>query len=217
MTDVVGQEDPSTTATEFNMLAFVFELLLSRISTVKLVKVISCTNSGGVSPVGTVVVRPLVNQMTGAGQGVPHDNLYSVPYLRVQGGTNAVILDPEPGDIGACGFCDRDISLVKVTKDYANPGSPSMMDWADGLYFGGFLNGAPSQYVAFSAAGLALVSPTKISLSAPVVDIEATTSVTVNSPANTIEGGGTSIDGKPFLPHAHTGVQSGGSDSGPVA
>lgn len=61
-------------------------------------------------------------------------------------------------------------------------------DMADGLYIGGFLNGMPVQYVQFSATGINIVSPTKITLSAPLVEVSASTSFTVNSPQSNFSG-----------------------------
>jgi len=209
-------QDPATTANEYNALVFVIRQLLGRVQTVSLVRVEKCSNSGGVTPVGTVDMTVLANLMTGNRQPVPHGILTNRPYLRVQGGANAVIIDPQPGDLGLAVFCSRDSSAVIAAKGPANPGSFRQFDWADGLYLGGVLNGTPEQYVQMSAAGISIVSPTQITLQAPTVNIQASSSVTINSPANTIEGGGTSIDGKPFLPHHHGGVQTGGSNTGGV-
>jgi hypothetical protein len=50
-------------------------------------------------------------------------------------------------------ICDRDSSAVKASKDIANPGSYRRFDLADGMYFGGFLNGTPDQYVRFFDTG----------------------------------------------------------------
>jgi hypothetical protein len=66
---------------------------------------------------------------------------------------------------------------VKATQAQANPGSGRVFDMADGLYFGGFLNGTPTQYVAFSSAGIDMVSPTRIRLSAPEIDLQATNTI----------------------------------------
>jgi hypothetical protein len=103
---------------------------------------------------------------------------------------------------------------------------------ADGLYLGGFLNAIPEQFVRFSTEGVEVVSPTKIRLVAPTVEIVASTaytvnsaaitetasgSITIDSPSNDIKGGGTKIDDKPFLTHAHSGVTPGLGTSGPVA
>jgi len=210
---VLGQETPGTTASDYNMLAFVFDMLISQINTLKLVKVVSCTNAGGVAPVGTLVVQPLVNQMTPGGTPVPHDKLYAVPYFRLQGGTSAVILDPNPGDIGLCGFCDRDISNVKATKGQANPGSSSMFDWADGLYLGGFLNGTPEQYIAFSSAGIFIYSPTQITIQAPTINLTGT--VDANGATISEAGEVTDAAGVVLGTHPHSLVQPGSGNSGP--
>lgn len=171
MNAVYGQENPGSTGDEYNTLAFVIWQILKQVQTATLVRVISCSNNGGLSPVGTVTVQPLVNQMTGNDEPVPHGQISNVPYMRMQGGANAVILDPQPGDIGICVFCSRDISNVVATKGQANPGSYALFDWADGLYIGGFLNGAPSQYVQLNSEGIKIVSPTAITLTAPTITL----------------------------------------------
>src|ERR1700753_4281836 len=110
---VVGQQNPGTLGNEYNVLVFVIAQLLSQVQTATLVKVVSCTNSGGLSPVGRVVVQPMVFQVSPM-QIVPHGELSDVPYPRLQGGTDAVILDPKPGDIGICIFASRDIANIKA-------------------------------------------------------------------------------------------------------
>lgn len=198
---VTGLTTPSTVNFEYNYLAFIIGQLLSEVQTATLVKVVSCTNAGGLAPVGTVVVQPLVFQMTGNRQAVAHDELYSVPYLRIQGGTSAIIIDPVAGDIGIAVFCSRDISNIKanpaaaVAAGGATPGSFAQFDWADGLYLGGFLNGVPLQYIAMALAGITVVSPTKITLEAPEIDLlapvialTASTSVTITAPVINLVG-----------------------------
>lgn len=154
-------------------------------ATSTLVQILSCTNSGGLSPVGFVDVQPLVNQVDGNGVPVPHGVIHNLPYFRLQGGQNAVIIDPQPGDIGMAAFASRDISSVKANRAQANPGSARRFDMADGMYFGGLLNGAPTQYVQFSAAGITITSPTAITLNAPTITANASTSFTVNAPQST--------------------------------
>ncbi|KML48199.1 hypothetical protein VL15_30575 [Burkholderia cepacia] len=154
----------------------------------RLVEVKAVTNAGSVSPVGFVDVLPLVNQLDGSDNAMPHGVIHNLPYFRLQGGANAVIIDPQVGDIGLAVIEDRDISSVKANRGPANPGSKRIFDMADGLYIGGFLNGAPSQYVQFSAAGISVVSPTKVTLQAPLVEVDASTSFTVNSPQSGFRG-----------------------------
>lgn len=153
--------------------------------------------SGGGADAGppTVNVRPLVNQIDGLGNQTPHGIVNGLPVFRLQGGPGAFVLDPVVGDIGLAVICDRDISAVKATGAQSGPGSWRTNSWADGCYFGGYLNAAPASYVQINAGG---------------VNIQTAGTITINA------GGGTTIDGKPFLPHVHTGVQSGGDDTGPV-
>lgn len=200
----------SASASESGAIESVFAALLGKIATVALVQVKSVTNSGGVAPVGRVSVQPMVHQVTGPPERrpVPHGVLYDVPYMRLQGGTNAVILDPQVGDIGLALFCSRDISGAKASKAPAPPGSARQFDWADGLYIGGVLNGTPVQYLAFAQGGITASSPTKITLVAPEVDIQATTTLAVTSPATSLSGALTvardaTIGGIAFLPHTH--------------
>jgi hypothetical protein len=183
-----GTQEPASGAGDFGALSFLVNQILARISTITLVKIVSVTNNGGVSPVGFVDVQPLVNQVDGAGNATPHGIVYGLPYFRLQGGTNAIILDPQVGDIGMCGFASRDISSVKASKAQANPGSGRVFDMADGLYFGGFLNGTPTQYVQFSASGINVVSPTKVTITAPNIECDASTAFAVNSPIITLNG-----------------------------
>jgi hypothetical protein len=167
-------------------MSFVIEQMINRINTMTLVKVVKCTNTGGLSPVGFVDVVSLVTQLDGQGNPVPHDTIFGLPYVRIQGGANAIIIDPEVGDIGVAGFAGRDLSKVKATKAEALPGSNRKYSMSDGIYFGGTLNGTPTQYVQFNSSGITIHSPTKITVSAPVVEVNASTSATVTTATATI-------------------------------
>ena len=186
---------PSSTWGEFNNMAFMVQQALAKMQTATLVRIESCTNAGGLSPVGYVDVTPLVNQLDGQGNPTPHVTIYNVPYFRLQGGANGVIIDPVAGDIGVCVFASRDISKVKSTKKQANPGSFRQYSFSDGMYLGGMLNGTPTQYVQFSAAGIKIHSPTAVVLEAPdvqilaqTVEINASASATVTTPTFTVNG-----------------------------
>lgn len=169
----LGALKPWSTWGEYNNVIFAVQQVLAKMQTATLVQIQSCTNSGDVSPVGFVDVLPLVNQIDGSNppNPTPHVTVHGLPYLRVQGGANGIIIDPQVGDIGIAVFASRDISKVKSTKGQANPGSFRQFDFADGLYLGGVLNGTPQQYVRFSAGGIELVSPQTITLKAPNIVI----------------------------------------------
>lgn len=232
-----GQARAAEGGDEYGALMFVINQSLARLSTATLVRVVSVTNNGGLSPVGFVDVQPLVNQLDGAGNAVPHAVLHQLPYFRLQGGTDAVILDPKVGDIGMAAFGSRDLSAVKASKQQANPGSWRTHDMADGLYFGGLLNGTPVQYVQFTADGINVVSPSKVTVVAPNIELNAATQCALNSPQIVLNGtvqqgagsfGGTSTwqgnmntlgtlrnNGKDVgSTHTHSGVQSGPSNTG---
>jgi hypothetical protein len=180
-----GQQQADALQGDYNATRSIAIALLSQIFTCTEVKIVSCTNAGGLSPVGFVDVQPMVNQLDGAGKPTPHGILHGLPYFRLQGGTNAVIIDPQVGDVGIVVFADRDISSVNNTKAQANPGSGRRFDMADGLYIGGVLNGTPVQYVQLNASGITVHSPTKITLSAPIIELDASTSITHNTPIDT--------------------------------
>lgn len=184
----LGTADATDNGSDFSANTFLVWSILARVRTMQPCKVLSVTNAGGISPVGFVSLQPLVNQQDGYDNAVPHGPLHNVPYFRLQGGANAIILDPQVGDIGWAGFADRDISSVVANKGQANPGSKRRFSMSDAVYFGGILNGTPTQYVAFSASGISVVSPTKVTVQAPNVEMDASTGFTVNSPTITLNG-----------------------------
>jgi len=207
----VSNQTPPNVASDYALTAFIVNQLMSGMATATIVKVVKCTNSGGVSASGFVDVQPLVNMMTGDRTAVPHGVLYSLPYSRLQGGANAVILDPQPGDLGIAVFASRDISAVKKTKGQANPGSSRQFNLADGMYVGGLLNGAPTQYVQFSAEGVTVVSPTAIKLQAPTITLQGN----VVGTAGAVFSGDVTAEGISVATHTHGGVTSGGSNTAP--
>lgn len=183
MSDEAGTpyQQPTSAANDWTMTLFVVNQLLMGKATAALVRVDACTNTGGIAPVGTVDVHMLVTQVDGAGASpTPHGPMYSLPYHRFQGGTFAAIIDPQPGDIGLAVFCSRDSTAAFAAKGAASPASADVMGFNSGMYFGGFLNGTPTDYVAISAAGIKIVSPTAVVVQAPQVTVQAAT-VTVNA------------------------------------
>jgi hypothetical protein len=207
----VANQTPPNVASDYALTAFIVNQLMSGMATATIVKVVKCTNEGGVAASGFVDVQPLVNMMTGDRTAVPHGVLYSLPYSRLQGGANAVILDPQPGDLGIAVFASRDISAVKKTKGQANPGSSRQYNLADGMYVGGLLNGSPTQYVQFSAEGVTVVSPTAIKLQAPTITLDGD----VVGTAGAVFSDDVVADGISVATHTHGGVTSGGSNTAP--
>jgi hypothetical protein len=184
---------------DYDGVIFAVRQALNKMQTATLVQIVAVTNDGGVSPIGTVDVMPLVNQVDSLGIPTPHGTVFGISYLRIQGGSNAVIVDPQVGDIGVAVFCSRDISKVKSTQQQANPGSNRKYSFADGIYLSTVLSAsAPTQYLQFNADGISLVTPQ---------DLDATASGDVNITAS----GDTDITASGTLTLSGDSIQAGSS------
>lgn len=202
----VGQSDPFSDASEFNTLDFIIARATDEMQTVSLVRVTAVDIAAQ-----TVDVTVLVNLVTGANISVPHGVISARPYHRLQGGSNAFIVDPAEGDIGVMVFGSRDLTAVIAARAAANPGSNRRFSWSDGIYFGTVLSVAAVQYIKIDASGITIVSPTAVSITAPTTTINGNLHVTGTT---TGDGDGT-FAGTDVHTHVHSGVQSGGSDTGP--
>lgn len=185
--------------TDFDAQSFLIESLINKISTLTLVRVMAVTNAGGVSPVGSVDIQPLVNMTDGDGINYPHGTIYKCPYFRLQGGASAIIIDPKVGDIGIALFADKDISSVIANKTQANPqsspGSHRRFSMSDGLYIGGVLNGTPTQYIQFLNNRINVVAPKGVHINSEATvnaSLHVTGSITAGNGAS---GTFTTIDG----------------------
>jgi hypothetical protein len=199
-----GAADYSSGTSELNRLDFVVRRILGQLATTTLVKVVAVHASGELAPVGMLDVQPMVAQLDGKGQATPHGTIHNVPYFRLQGGVNAVIIDPAVGDIGIAVFASHDVSGVKTTKTEGNPGSRRRFSMADALYIGGVLNGTPTHYIRFDSAGDIFLKP------AATVTITGDLHVTGTATADVDVVGG----GKHLKTHTHSGVTSGSGTSG---
>lgn len=145
-----GAADSSSDTAEVNALEFAIERVLNRRGTMTLAQVVA-VNAGGTGNVGTVDVLPLVNQLDGDGNAVPHQTVYGLPYTRSQGGSYAVVNDPAVGDKGLIFISHEDISSVKATLAQSNPGSRRRGAYEDGVFMGVVIGGAsPTRVINLS-------------------------------------------------------------------
>ena len=153
-----GAAGPGTASNDFTTLYFIAQQIVAQISTATIVQVVGVYPASGsgiltpgtIGPTGRVDVLPMVEMLDGTNDAYPHSTIYGLLYFRLGAGPNAIIIDPEIGDIGLAVFADRDISIVKNTGNQSRPGSRRRFDMADGVYFGGLLNATPSNYVTFT-------------------------------------------------------------------
>ena len=195
-------------ASEIGRLQLIIKTALSGVRTSIPVQIIAVTNAGGVSPIGTVDVQPMVNSVDGSGQIWAHGIIHNVPYMRIQGGANGIILDPQINDIGIATVCDRDLSTVQNVGVKINPatghnftsapGSNRKNDMSDMVYLMTIIGQAPTQYIQFNSAGITITSPTAVTINADV---------TING---TLTNNGHLVGST----HTHGGVQTGSGQTG---
>lgn len=198
-----GAASLNSGASDFNAMDFVVRQIMGKMATATLVQVTDVHSAGEIAAAGFVDIHPMVAQIDGKGNATPHGTIHNVPYIRIQGGANAVIIDPAVGDIGIAIFAGQDISSAKVNKAPSNPGSRRRFDMADALYVGGVLNGVPTQYVRFSADGIELKPIATVTITG---DLHVTGTATADTD---VIGGGKSLKS-----HTHSGVTTGSGNTG---
>jgi hypothetical protein len=264
-----GQMTPEDVATEGAVVNFLCRQLIQQLNMMKLVKVVAVHPGSGTAPgPGTVDVQPLVSQIDANGYATAHGTVFGIPIWRLQAGPWALVADPVKGNVGYVVCADRDSSNVvrnagAVAGPY-NPGSRRQYDLADGVYMGGCLNAAPTQYVWLKSDGTLVIvdghgntiqttpngfqlsdangnsvqsSPTGLTLTAVTVTVTGNLNVegglevggtitpisggTLNFGSSNLQTTGTVAasqvtgGGVPLSTHIHSGVTTGGSDTGP--
>lgn len=180
MREQITNHVASDQESDVGTLHFALRAALARVRTSIPVVVKSVTTDGGVSPVGRVSVQPLIGSLDGNGIVWAHGIIENVPYIRIQGGANAVIIDPEVGDIGMASVCDRDITATKESAQPSPPGSLRRFDFSDMIYVGTTISSqTPTQYVQFNASGITIQSPNAVNVNAT-----GSGNVTVNAAGN---------------------------------
>lgn len=195
---------------------WIIQRMIRQIHTADLVKVLAVYPTPGT--VGFVDVQPLVQQQTTNAVVIDQAPMYRLPYLRMQGGLSAIILDPAVGDLGLAVFAERDITTAIATRAEGAAPTNRAFDAGDGLYLGGFLNADPTQYVQFKPdGGIDVVSTGTVNVTAAGAMTLTAPSLQVNGPTNfadPITAPEATIGGIAFTTHRHGGVQPGSGTSG---
>lgn len=139
---------------EINAMANLFASLVAGLWTVMPVLVVRVYGGTDAAGPGIVDVQPLPHQVDGAGNVVPHGIINGVPFARIQGGTNAVVVDPQPGDLGVVVFAMRDTSAALANRAPSQPGSNRRYSASDGMYLMSLVGAPPINYVRVSNAGV---------------------------------------------------------------
>lgn len=204
--------DLADTTNEYNRMAFVVRSIMAQQATTTLVIVRAVEGD-------TVDVQPMVAQVDGAGNAVDHGIIHGLPVWRLQGGNSAVVVVPTVGDIGLAVFASTDISNVKRAKEPTTPGSFRRFDWADGVYLGGLLNAPASQFIKMDDSGVTITAadgqPVTINADSVVITADTVSMSGDLDVTGSISGGaGSTFGGKAFDTHKHSGVTTGGGNTG---
>jgi hypothetical protein len=190
----IGYQEPLHGNSEVNRTTFLHDRAMAAVRTMMPVKIIKIYKGnqyppqtqalqGEIATAGFVDVQPVVSQVDGGGQSMQHSIIYGIPFMRMYGGTNALIMDPVKGDIGYITVGDRDVSAFwksavgqgqngglggntnnTTSASSAGPGtsgaggilpaSRRRFSPSDSVYVGGVLNQKPKQYVTFMSNGI---------------------------------------------------------------
>lgn len=183
----------------------------------------------------TVSVRPTVmERLNKYAEGVPIPTdtdigvIDDVPIMPFRAGGFVLTMPVQAGDECLVVFADMDMSSWWAKGGVLNLQEDRRRhDLSDGFAILGPCS-KPNAVPNYSATAAELrsldgavtvsVKPGEIDITAPVVKVMGATEVDVSSSTlvNINGSGHTTIEGKNFLTHQHTGVQAGGANSGPV-
>jgi Phage protein Gp138 N-terminal domain len=158
-----------------------------------------------------VAIREI--QRTGSGpQNVEIEPINNVPICGFRAGGFSLLLPIEAGDECLLIFSDMSFDFWWTRGGIQNQTEMRRHDLTDCFFIPGIWS-QPNVVSDYPTDGAQLrsddgnsiveVTDSQISITAKTVVIQSTS-------------GNTSIDGQAFLPHTHSDVQSGGSDTGPV-
>ena len=173
---------------------------------------------------------------------MPSPKLVEIPHYRVQAGAGAFVVNPHVGDIGVFVCAKRDISNIKNgVTDPQTPASFRSFDLADSIMIATIHTGTASTYVYIDPDNgtIEIKAPESLTVNTATAIINASGSTSINSPETTISGhvtikGGLSVSGGEgaqvngaisasgditsgtisLQSHRHSGVTSGGSNTG---
>lgn len=207
-----GKKKLNSASNEFNALSFLIEQRIKGINTCELVRVVA------VNPDKNLDVQPLLNQIDGLEQAVPQSPIYQIPYVRIQAGTNGILIEPQVGDIGLCAYCQRDISSIKTLKGQANPLSDRYFSPSDGIYICSIasLNQEPTRFIHFKQDGIEINGNGQVTVNANEAIINCPCSINGDL---TIDGevtatGDVKAGTISLLTHVHGGVTPGDKTTG---
>lgn len=179
-------------------------------------------------------VQPIIEVVSTSNQVMPRAQIASVPVLQLSGGGFALRFPVSPGDLGWVKANDRDISLFKQTYSQSPPNTQRKHSFEDAIFIPQaawnlitLASEDTGNMVLQNYAGTVKISLSgdTVTVNAPNVVITGTTAVTITSPTLAVNGdmiitgtlvtdGNITGNGINLNTHVHSGVTTGGSDTG---
>lgn len=181
-------------ASEYNAISFLVEnMIKGMVNTAIPVRVDSCTKPGPGGAAGYVSATPLVMQRGADGKSLQPVSLPQLPFYRVQAGTAAVVLDPQPGDVGLAVFSQQDASNIEAGKtDPVQAGSFRAFDMSDGFFVSCHYGKTPTVYVELEQdKGITLKTPSNevtIDKDGGNINVKAQAKITLEAPTIELKG-----------------------------
>lgn len=225
-----GLQRDGTNTSEYNRLNFATEQQIrNSVNTAWIGRVDAVSTEDEPTASGTVDATQMVAQSDAEGQSLPMASVPALPYVRLQCGIAALIINPVPGDLFLFDTCKRDSSTVKQgTGEPQRAGSYRQFDVSDSVAVGAVHTKPPEVWIHIkqdktvmihAPEGVTIETDSKVTITAPGgVGITAPT-VTMSGNlqvAGTITAGGDVKGGSISLQgHTHPGVDRGNSNTDP--
>ncbi|MFM1413570.1 phage baseplate protein [Yersinia enterocolitica] len=153
------------------------------------IRLATVTAVRGTAPNLVVDVLPLVAEVRSSDRTIIQGSqIYNIPVWRLQRGGSAIIMDPVAGDIGLIAVSDVDISVARSARKESVPGSLRTHSQSDAIYFGGVLNGQPTQFIEFADSELNITSPNPVNITCSKANITAPDGVEMQTPLLHVSG-----------------------------
>jgi hypothetical protein len=181
-----------------------------------------------------MTVQSLINNVDNNDRSAPAPQIYDVPCVMMRGGNAGLITEYKKDDKVLIGYCERQIDAVKRTEARQTPALFRSHALEDAIIIGHWSNTLPSIYVKITDdevtieavdKPITIVTTGNTIVKANNATIEATTLATIKAPNIKLDGiveatssmtisNNLSVSGKDFITHVHSGVTSGGSNTG---
>lgn len=238
-TPLIPSKPPSIDGDLGGALSFILRKMMMKMDGQLPARVVSYNRASN-----RATVQPLISMISTAGTRVGRAPIAAVPVLALGGGNFFINFPLGPGDLGWIEASDRDISLFLQSAQQASPNDGRLHSFESGRFIPDVLDkftftpdaGAMiissldgSTRIVMSEGKINLIAA-DVQINSETLEINASTSVTVNTGAYNINATGigtevtgtvvlptnTTVAGVPFPTHSHSGVQTGSGDTGGV-